>query len=337
MLVTFIIPAFNSANTIQRCLNSFLDTEILNSIEVIVVNDGSTDNTADIVQAYVEKYPAFYLINKENGGHGSVINYAAKAANGKYFKVIDSDDWVQTINLRNYIESLKKTNADVVFTHIRTIDSRNNYIREYMMLGLEFGREYSFGEFWDHGYKVSKVCQMHGITYLTEFYQSCNISLSEHISYEDQEYATLPFSDVRTVLPLDLFIYVYSLGNANQSVSDQNQVKNISQMETVFWKIEDCTPTNLYGAARNYFLYKKANKLLSCYTTAMIKNHDKAGGRVWVRSLRKRVQMQNLLLYKYTRKQYYICLILSYLGFTGNTMIKLQKFRLYRFLTRFVH
>ena len=163
-LLTIIVPAYNSSKTLKSTLDSFLDLSLLDKIEVLIVNDGSADDTAAIAQQYADKYPSFRLINKENGGHGSVINYASKAAEGKYFKVVDSDDKLLTQNLRFYIENLKKSNADVILTFFRTLDCRSGYTREYRMSGIDFGREYTFEEFWKHGKNgktVFPVFQLH--------------------------------------------------------------------------------------------------------------------------------------------------------------------------------
>jgi len=336
-VVTFIVPTYNSARTLRRCLDSFLDESLFDDMDVLIINDGSTDESASLAMEYVSKYRIFQLISKENGGHGSVINYGSSIARGKYFKVIDSDDWVQTGNLPLYIESLRNSTADVVLTNFRTIDSRNNYIREYAMSGLEFGRVYSFDALWQRKKAVSKVLAFHGITYRTGFYQSCGICLSEGISYEDQEYATLPFASVGTVLPVDVFLYEYSLGDPCQSVSDQNQVKQFEQMLHVFWRVADFTPANILPTASEYFHYKKCGMLLSCYMAALVKNPCKAKGRSRIKQLRKQLKEQSPILHSATRRQYATCLLLSYLRFNGDTLVKLQKMPTYRFFAARMH
>ena len=368
---TFIIPAYNSADTLARCLDSFLDPTVLNQIEVIVVNDGSTDETMTIAQTYTDKHPSFRLINKENAGHGSVINCASKIAEGKFFKVVDSDDRVLTQNLPAYITSLQKSKADVVLTHFQTLDCRTGFVRKYQMRNVAFGNEYSFDEFWKHSKRVYEVFQLHGITYRTGFYQSRDIQLSERISYEDQEYSTLPFAAQPTVLPLDLTLEEYSLGNPGQSMSDQNLAKNLPHLEAVLWKIEEATASynlqNAVGsqrgaashgasesnrdagtnrattshhaaeshrAAASYFLHKRREVLLICFVSAMLKSPDRRSGRQWARFLYRRLKAQSPTLYRASRKQYFACLLLSFLGIRGGALMNLQKFRLYRALRR---
>jgi|GEM_PF-520840 len=337
IVITFVVPAYNSAATLANCLDSFIDESLLPHMEVLVINDGSSDSTAEIASDYVNQYSSFKLVNKENGGHGSVINHAAKIATGKYFKVVDSDDKVQTNNLRSFMESLSGTDADVVFTNFRTIDSRNGNIREYAMSDIPFEKKMSFDEFWSFSNVVRSVCNFHGITYKTLLYKGCGLLLSEQISYEDQEYSTFPIIHVSTVMPLNLFLYEYSLGDAGQSVSDVNQVKKFDQMLHVFWRLVRETPQNLTDSAKSYFSFKKREKLLSCYVAALVKNPNKKDGRKQIKNLRNELKAKDLTLYTRTEKQYLVCLFLSFIGFTGETLTNLQKNRFYRFFVKKMH
>ena len=130
--ITFVIPAYNAEPYLKKCLDSFWDTAIMDKIEVLIVNDGSSDQTVQIAQAYVKRNPGMYkLINKENGGHGSVINIGSKLASGKFFKVIDADDWVVTDNLAAFVECLEKCDADIVLTPFHMIHMMNGKKKEY--------------------------------------------------------------------------------------------------------------------------------------------------------------------------------------------------------------
>ena len=333
-IITFVVPAYNSAYTIRSCLDSLLDMDLLPYMEILVVNDGSTDDTACIVKEYASFYPSIRLTTKENGGHGSVINLAATIAKGKYFKVIDSDDSVQTNNLRLFVENLHKTNADAVFTNFRSINSQNGSIREYSMSNIVFGHECTFESFWQNSKNVKKVCNLPGITYNTEFYRRCNINLSERISYEDQEYVTLPFAYVETVLPLDMYLYAYNLGNTYQSMSDTNQVTRYGQMESVLWKLIDFCPKT--PTAKSYFLYKKNRKLLSCYTVLLIKNSNKTEGRKLAKLLRLRVKQKDTGLHKASSMNYHLCYALSFFKCSNRIISCLQQFRFYGFLARWL-
>ena len=107
-ILTVTVPSYNVQAYLEDCLESFVNSEVMDDIEVLIVNDGSSDDTATIAERYVSKYEnTFRLINKENGGHGSTINTGAREARGKYFKVVDGDDWVDTRSFIRLVKVLK--------------------------------------------------------------------------------------------------------------------------------------------------------------------------------------------------------------------------------------
>ena len=100
--LTITIPAYNAENYISKCIESLLAEDIRNQLEIIIINDGSVDSTGKIAKAYELKYPGIVqVVNKENGGHGSGVNTGISKATGKYFMVLDSDDWFSTAELKN--------------------------------------------------------------------------------------------------------------------------------------------------------------------------------------------------------------------------------------------
>ena len=106
-ILSVIIPSYNSKAYLNKCLDSLVVPDLMGKIDVIVVNDGSTDGSEVICDEYISKYPdSFTLINKENGGHGSAINVGAQAARGRYMKALDADDWFLTDSMPQYISAL---------------------------------------------------------------------------------------------------------------------------------------------------------------------------------------------------------------------------------------
>lgn len=333
--LTFIIPCYNSSETLKDCLDSLYDTQVLEEIEVLIVNDGSTDNTSEIAAEFAERHPSFRLIDKENGGHGSVINLASGIAQGKYLKVLDSDDKVT--NLKQYVTALREVNVDVVLTHFNAIDFRTGHTRPYNMSNVDFGRIYTFEEFWSHKKDIYQVMGLHGITYRSDFYRSCNLKLSERISYEDQEFATIPFINVKTVLPVDLYVYVYYIGYPGQSIADANQVKRLPQMEMVLWKIEGSIPKTVSKSVYSYFIFKMREVMIIYYLAALVRSPNKKEGRAQAKAMHMRIRECQSDLYAALRKQYIFNRIISYLGINGDIMSKLRNLRIYRFFTRFIH
>lgn len=116
-IVTFSIAAYNMERWLEPCIESLIDDSVMEQIEIIVVDDGSKDRTAKIAQEYVDRYPrSIKLISKVNGGYGSTINTSLSIAEGEFFKQVDGDDFIITEHLKEYLDVLRSTDADVVYT-----------------------------------------------------------------------------------------------------------------------------------------------------------------------------------------------------------------------------
>ena len=327
-LLTVAVPCYNSAWCLDKCLSSFLDKSVLDRLEVIVVNDGSTDGTFGIATKYMEQYPhVFRLIDKENGGHGSGINVAIQQATGKYFRVVDSDDGVITKNLKPFLDILTETNADAVITHFYTIDMVSGKTKEYKTKHIPLGKVYTLDEFTAFPNEIYSCANIHGLAYRTALYRNNNILLSEGVFYEDQEYATFPFAWVKTVLPLDIFLYEYVVGNENQSVSAKNQVKNLGHVEQVtrnlfHWYHEYSA---ISEGSRRYIARKATDMLLSYYVIALVKNPDKFAGRREVARVRREMQAFEPMLVDETNSMYRLALIMSFLKFNDKTLEMMKR------------
>lgn len=337
-IVTFIVPAYNSEGFLTKCLSSFVSSGGADKmIEVIIVNDGSKDKTKDIAEGFVRRYPnIFKLINKKNGGHGSAINIAVPVASGKYVKVVDSDDWIVTDNLESYVSQLSTSSADVVITHFHTINVRSGRGTAIKSSGIRYGRNYSLEELMDAGKGALSCCMFHGITYKTDFYRACGITLSEGISYEDQEYCTLPFMKAKTIMFFDLFLYEYLIGSVNQSMSDSNQVARAPQLEQVYWKISDAylKHKNMRAASKRYFLYKMAETLQNYCVTMLIRNKERKHGRAEAQRVKmKSVQIVPEIV-KLVEPRYRILLSMHFLHISPRHLEWLKNSPLYIWLRK---
>lgn len=278
-ILSVIIPSYNSSAYLDKCLNSLVCGGIMDKLQVIVVNDGSTDGCEKIGYEYAEKYPCtFQVINKKNGGHGSAINVGAEAAVGKYMKILDADDWFNTRSLPDFIEALEKAEAEVVLTFHHTIDVTTGEIRSWRNFPDEFGIEYSMSYALEDWKRFDRSLTFHGITYRTDFYKEKGIKLSEGVFYEDHEYATFPCCYADRILPLDMFIYEYRIGDVSQSVSSKNQVKRIKHTIKVIKRLlQECGDvSDLIAKA---YVEKKAHLLLlSFLVTTMLCDEDRTRG-----------------------------------------------------------
>lgn len=258
-LLTVAVPAYNSESYLSHCL------ETLESggerLEVIIVNDGSTDQTAAIAQRFVDRSPhIFKLVNKENGGHGSGVNKGLELATGEFYRVVDSDDWVDEealTSVLNFIEAVQGTSnePDMLIT---------NYVYEYAYNGTRrritfknvFGQEGILSAWSDLGFfRVDQVFVMHSLTYRTSILRECGLKLPEHCFYVDNLYDYIPLPWVEAITWLDVDLYHYFVGRDDQSVHTPNMIKRIDQQLKVTsimmkaYHLEEDIPDNY---KRNY-------------------------------------------------------------------------------------
>ena len=326
-LLTVAIPCYNADWCLDKCLSSFVTEQpISDRLEVIIINDGSTDNTLKIAKTYQERHPGiFRIIDKENAGHGSGINAAIEIASGKYFNAVDADDWV--INLNTFLDVLEQTNADAIITHFHTVNMKSGERQEFKTQDIPLNKMYSLDEFTAWPGDIYPCTVFHGLTYRTEVYRASSTVLSEKIFYEDQEFSTFPFLKVKTVLPLDLFLNQYLIGNVNQSVSDLNHVKRLCHVEQVVRRIFHCYHDNpdMSAGSQRYIARKCTDLLFNFYVVAMIKNPKKPEGRRAAARFRQELLLLEPDLVKQVDRKYKMASILGRLRASGKTLDVLRR------------
>lgn len=237
-ILTISVAAYNAEAWLNRCLDSFLIPDILDDLEVIIVNDGSKDKTAEAAADYAERYPdTFHVINKENGGHGSTVNAAIKIASGKYFRIVDADDWVEHDGLINLIKVLKQQTVDAVLS-------------PFYRVNLQSGNKEKVSYF--DGNSNLKNCvmdvkqldsirglSMHAITFKTDILQNHYNPLDEHCFYVDAEYLVYYLRYVQSIFVTDFPFYDYLLGSEEQSINMRNMVKRRDQHQLVCSRLLD--------------------------------------------------------------------------------------------------
>lgn len=219
------VPSYNAENTLRECIDSFINTGMIEDIQIIIVNDGSKDSTSMIGHEYQDRFPnSIIVVDKENGGHGSGINASIKYAKGKYLKIVDSDDAVEKDGFVSLVNELKNTDADLVLSPYYIV---RNGVREF----ASYKRDDS---------KLKRtVCNinnadglkfaMHSMTYRTELLKNSIYRIDEHCFYVDVEYSLYYLADVENILLLCLPVYLYTVGTENQSVNIKNMLNNIEQ------------------------------------------------------------------------------------------------------------
>ena len=238
-VLSISVAAYNMEKLIRQNLDSFVSSSVRDDIEVLVINDGSTDNTAGIVAEYEKKYPGTVrLISQSNAGPGSTVNRGIENASGRYFRMVDADDWVDT-GLEQYVNVLKTTDADMVVTNYTCVDDKTGQTRFVKINGLKAGVLQDF----------DSVCadlslEMHAVTFRTDILQKNNIRLFNGF-YTDIQYLLFPSIYVKTVLYTDCNVYMYRVSLSGQSMSAASMQKNIKMHDDMVFSV-----VNLYNQAK---------------------------------------------------------------------------------------
>lgn len=215
-----------------RAIDSILPGK--EDVEIIIVNDGSSDRTLEIARSYKEKYPDIIkIVDKDNGGHGDAVNAGLSHATGKYFKVVDSDDWVDEESLYKILNLLRdmeenEQEVDMLisnYVYEKAGVERKKCIHYRNVLPQdEIFRWNDIGHF-----RLDQYILMHSVIYRTDMLKLTQISLPKHTFYVDNIYVYYPLPHVRTVYYLDVDFYRYFIGREDQSVNEKVMISRIDQ------------------------------------------------------------------------------------------------------------
>ena len=240
--LSIIIPTYNMAALLPRCLNSLITAANAELLEAIVVNDGSRDNSLEIAERYRMQYPdVITVIDKPNGNYGSTVNAALPLAKGRYVKILDSDDYFSTAMLDRLLETLRDTEADMVVTPFTEHDPKGQMqVIRYNTMGREpykYGKLYRLDDILPDGH--IRFFLMHALTYRTDLLRSMNYRQTEGISYTDTEWASLPTYYAQTIMFLNYNVYQYNFDRAGQTMDPAVLMKSLGQLEQVLDSIID--------------------------------------------------------------------------------------------------
>lgn len=230
--ISFAIPCYNSQDYMSRAIESILTGG--EEIEIIIVNDGSTDRTSEIAHEYRKQYPDIIrVIDKENGGHGDAVNAGLDSARGKYFKVVDSDDWVDEESLQKILELLRNLEEEdnqidmlvsnyvyekVGANHKKCIHYRNALPQDEVFRWDDMGH-----------FHLDQYILMHSVIYRTNMLKLSQLKLPKHTFYVDNIYVYYPLPHVRKIYYLDVDFYRYFIGRDDQSVNERNMIARVDQ------------------------------------------------------------------------------------------------------------
>lgn len=242
-LLTVAVPCYNSAAYMRHCVDSLLSGG--DEMEIIIVNDGSTkDDTAQIADEYAQKYPGIIrAIHKENGGHGDAVMTGIQNATGLYFKVVDSDDWVDEIALQKVLETLRgfaenERPVDLLVSNYiyDKVDAAHKHVVRYAN-ALPENRVIDWAQ--ANKFRVGQYILMHAAIYRTALLRECGLRLPKHTFYVDNLYVYVPMQQVETLYYLNVDLYHYYIGREDQSVNEQVMIKRIDQQLRVNYMMID--------------------------------------------------------------------------------------------------
>lgn len=235
-LITFAVPCYNSAAYMRKCVESLLAGG--EDVEIILIDDGSTkDDTPAICDEYAAAYPDIVrAIHQPNGGHGEGVNQGLKHASGLYYKVVDSDDWLNEAALRQVLAVLRqqftKDPLDMllcnyVYEHTmdntsHTIDYHNVFPQNQVFTWSDCGH-----------FLPSQYILMHSVIYRTELLRDCGLILPKHTFYVDNIFVYYPLPSVKRMYYMDVDLYRYFIGREDQSVNEKVMVQRVDQQISV--------------------------------------------------------------------------------------------------------
>ena len=230
-LITFAVPCYNSAAYMRHCIETLLSAG--EQAEIILVDDGSVkDETPAICDEYAEKYPTIVkAIHQENGGHGEGVNQGIRNATGLYYKVVDSDDWLDTA-ARGTATDLMICNY--VYEHVEdntshTVRYTNVFPENRLFTWMHVGH-----------FRPDQNLLMHSVIYRTQVLRDCGMVLPKHTFYVDNIFVYQPLPYVKSMYYMNLDLYRYFIGRSDQSVNESVMVKRVDQQLRVTKHMIDC-------------------------------------------------------------------------------------------------
>lgn len=283
-ILSIAVPCYNSQDYMEKCVDSLLKGG--EDVEILIVDDGSKDATAEIADAYEKKYPTIVrAIHQENAGHGGAVNTGIANATGLYFKVVDSDDWVNEDAYHQILDKLKE-----IVGGSRTLDMFiSNFVYEKQGAKhkkvMRYTKQLPQNEIFTWSdirrFTKGKYLLMHSVIYRTKLLRECGLKLPEHTFYVDNIFVYKPLPSVNTMYYLDVDFYRYFIGRDDQSVNEKVMIGRIDQQIKVnklmvdefdLWKI---TNRKLRGYMFNYLEIITVISTVMCIRSGTDENLEK--------------------------------------------------------------
>lgn len=317
-ILTISVAAYNVENYISETLDSILKSKYKDDIEIIVTNDGSKDDTGKIISEYKKKYPSIInYIDQENNGAGSTVNNGIKNAQGKYFKMVDGDDWVITENLDILIEYLKESDSDAVVSNFEYFYEADKTFKKGKSYNLDNKKEYDF----------NKVClnidlATSTVTYKTSLLKNNNIEVSKRF-YSDYQFQVYPIPFVNTISYIDVDVYVYRIGREGQSVSIKGYQNHIDDHQNVLFQLIEYYEKNkkLCDKEKKEYILKKISVFINVDLSVLLSFKTNKFNKNRIINIMNKINESSEEIYNYCLNEKIASLLIS------------SKYRLYNILS----
>ncbi len=262
-LLTISVAAYNVADYIEEALSSLIVPEFMDDLEVLIVDDGATDNTLEIARTFSDQYPdTFIPVHKENGGYGTTVNYSIRHASGKYFKLLDGDDWFDNDSFRSYLSALKTADEDIIITPMYNVTETRTLLDP---TGMDDGEVVSVADF----YPVRPLSHWY-LTIRTELLRESGVKCLAHTLYTDQIFSTVPFSKAKDVRCIKKALYSYRLGRDGQSMSRESRIRHINDLLRVNHLLYDFCESHKECEGYDYILRRTSVYYMSAFKLFLI-------------------------------------------------------------------
>ena len=314
-ILSVCVPSYNVQRCLGRCLDSLVSSRYASYLDIIVVDDGSKDCTLEIAQDYEKVYPGIIrAVHKENGGHGSTINKAMELAVGKYFRVVDSDDWIDSSELDKVLSGVLsgEIDTDIVSTnyHIVRLESGESYPIT-QDCAVQYGKVMDFSEL-----ETGTYFTMSGIMIKTSALKRMDMRIQENTFYVDVEFILFPIPYVDSVMFVDAYIYKYSQGSAEQSISVDNMVKRYDHHERVLKRIiKYRNNTKMSEAQGRYYDSVLKRVIYTHYGLCLAHDKNKKEGYERIRQFDEYLHSADPELYKWIGRAYPLVRTARRMGF----------------------
>lgn len=245
--ITFVVPAFNMSTYLERCVSSLTAIRERDDIEVLIVDDGSSDGTPELADQLAQAQPGVVrVIHQTNRGHGGAVNTGIANAQGIYLKVVDADDWVGADSLAQVVDAMRRqrTSNEPIdlfvtdYVYDKVGKKRKHVVKFHNVMTSD--QRLSWDDLKHFG--IAQYMIMHALTFRTDILRQAQTQLPEHTFYVDFIYAYQPFPWVKSLMYIDTPFYHYFIGRDGQSVQTDVMIRRVDQLVRVNRAMVNATP-----------------------------------------------------------------------------------------------